>query len=395
MKSRTRQISHACSVRGRASGFAALVGSALLCWGSPGAAQGPCDGTPGRWGRPARVEVAVLAAEGALAGPAIDDLRESLEGDLAEIERPLRRAVGETGSATLFVPVPGAGLQLALRAGSGDPAEGEALLLARLGVGGVEPREGRGEYPSFVCDQLAAHGAEVAVLLHLSNGGAILKLVLGQPCMELGSRTVMLAASGSAEERASAYATALHDRLLELVAARYWSSLRLHGAEGLALSVDGEPVGRLPLEGPLCTSPGARAVLVAGDDGCDRLDSLEPGDVDWSPIPKACASTRPRVYTWVAAGLAGVTLAAAVVSQVQSSGLVDDSEQSLDRQEAIDLRASARSAAVRSNVLYGAAGALALGAVALFFFEDVGDGAAVTVQPLPEGGGVAALSGTF
>ena len=79
---------------------------------------------------------------------------------------------------------------------------------------------------------------------------------------------------------------------------------------------------------------------------------------------------RKRVWTWVAAGTAAVTLGVAIGLGVSAKS---DNDTFFDlpptAKNGADLESSGRAKALGSNVMYGVAGALAATSVVLFFFE--------------------------
>ena len=89
-----------------------------------------------------------------------------------------------------------------------------------------------------------------------------------------------------------------------------------------------------------------------------------------APGPKVSPTRRPRVFTWVAAGVAGAALAAGIAYGLAARSASDDLRRAehggADAQRLAD---SASSRARKANILYGAAAAAGAAGVTLFFIE--------------------------
>ena len=392
---------------------------------TPGGSAGPaaeraaCSvGAHGWWGQAAAVQVAVLADS---ISPDLDELtdqevlaalelqrkiwssapvlREVLEEDLRDYKRIKRREVGGDSTVALFEVDENHLLEKDLARGEEELSrtERDRLLHARLGLSALRPEEGATEFPAWICERLVEHGAQLGVLAYLQSKGIVLKLVLAHPCMKLGSRAKVIEAPQGEAPPAEEFASALHDALVELLHQRYWASVQVEGPKGMVLLIDGETAGRLPLDGPVCTTPGARKLSVRGEQGCDTKGAIEPGDSFWSVEPRSCEleSHEPRIYTWVTAGLAVALAGAAVASHLWAADLRSQAELvDEDRKRALALRSDAQNVAMCANLLYGAAGAAALSSVLLFFLEG-SDSPEVACWPAYDGSTMVGLAGHF
>ncbi len=385
------------AISGLVFGGVAAAGPKASAGKGPGKAR--CAEASTRWwGRPAKVQVAVVADSIAadlteltnkklmteLEGlrtlwSYADDIRDTLEGDLTELRRT------KAGKKPLpihpFEVDEKHRLEKELLKAGGDlpRVQRNQLLHGVLGLNGATPAQSR-MYPSWICEKLDAHRSDVGVVVYLRDKGAVLKMVLAKPCMELGTRTVVIEPEGGEPGKAEAYVTALHDALLGLLDARYWAEIKVEGPKGSTVVLDGVTVGQLPLAGPLCTAPGRHTLHARHEEeGCAWKEGLEPGDGVWVVQPGSCerglaAAAPARFYTWIAAGASVVLAGAAVASHFSATGLLHDAESmDSDRGGSISLREDARSAAIRANALYVAAGATAVAATVLFFTEGRGD----------------------
>jgi tetratricopeptide (TPR) repeat protein len=89
-----------------------------------------------------------------------------------------------------------------------------------------------------------------------------------------------------------------------------------------------------------------------------------------APGPKKSPAHRPRVFTWVAAGVAAGTLAAGIAYGLAARNASDDLRRTEHGSpEAQRLADSASSRARTANILYGVAGAAGAVGVTLFFVE--------------------------
>ncbi len=212
---------------------------------------------------------------------------------------------------------------------------------------------------------------------------------LGQLADAVESYSAYLASAPDAPDRAavSARVLALRARLpLE-------ASLRISVEPPASVAIDGEPAGLSPVSARL--RPGSHQVR-ATQDGYQPLErevELAPGarvQLELSLValvppvaateraPEAAvrdtvppAKTQPRRWTYVAAGLAAVCLAAGVTFGVSAhqaqETLKDGTRRSAEQVQQVYDTAVARSAA--ANGFYAAAGVAGAAAVTLFFLE--------------------------
>lgn len=312
-------------------------------------------------------------------------LRETVAEDLGEYARR-----GQDGREhTLFVVAEEPLLEQALLqpgqapAGGATGAEQERLLRARLGLGGPAAEEGA-LFPGWVCDRLQEQQAQLGVLVYLQPRAVVVKLVLARPCLLIGRK---------AEESVTDHVRSVQNGLREVLDRSYRAYLQVAGASGLALVLDGETVGRLPLKEPVETVPGVHELRAQGDLLCDRVDKeLMPGENLWAPNPCA-APQSSRLPLWIAAGATVGLGAAGVISHLDALSLTDEADSAKVRAGAIELRGQARDAALRTNVLYGAASA-ALVTTALLYLLDRPSTPTVAVSPAPQGAAVL-VAGSF
>ncbi|MCB9522766.1 MAG: PEGA domain-containing protein [Myxococcales bacterium] len=110
------------------------------------------------------------------------------------------------------------------------------------------------------------------------------------------------------------------------------------------------------------------------------------------PAPARRTSTKPAaIFAFVVGGLA---VTGGVLAGMQADGKAEDFNKSLDRREKMDLRDEAEGWALGSNIAYGV-GATAIVVGAVLWAMDDSDGYAASVAPLPEGGAIVGLGGTF
>jgi len=169
--------------------------------------------------------------------------------------------------------------------------------------------------------------------------------------------------------------------------------------EGGQVLVDGEPVGQTPLERRLAIgshrvqvrvgdrhSPAQRVTVFVDQTASVKVE-LPPAGVTLPPRAKPdrpAAPPRPRprrrLWTWIAAGSA--VLVAGIAAGVWASAESDYGEweetaddPAADEQRLTDLQDRVQRKEVAAWVLFGTAGALAAGAVTLFFLEGKASGA--------------------
>ena len=151
--------------------------------------------------------------------------------------------------------------------------------------------------------------------------------------------------------------------------------------------VDGEPAGQTPLERPLAIgshrvqvrvgdrrSPEQRVTVFVDRAARVKL-TLPPVQTSQDrPAEPPSHHPRRRLWTWVAAG--GAVVIAGVAAGVWASAESDfgeweetADEPAADEQRLADLQDSVQRKEVAAWVLFGTAGALAAGAVTLFFLE--------------------------
>jgi hypothetical protein len=226
--------------------------------------------------------------------------------------------------------------------------------------------------------------------------------LLGRIQLYLGANHSTLGKRGAARE---AFRRALiHDPALSISPKRFKAATvalfravraTMHGAllvtasrEGL-VDVDRKTMGNTPLRIQLPI--GRHRVVVRGPDGAVwhrgevviRHDTTSPvhaapvraAEPDLTPVyrPRAAGSDRApqgRVWTWVAAGGAVVSLGAAIGLVV--AGHADNEEywdEATDRQTGARLEDSGRAKQRAGQVLFGVAGALAVTSVVLYLLE--------------------------
>lgn len=206
---------------------------------------------------------------------------------------------------------------------------------------------------------------------------------LGQLADAVDSYTAYLAAAPDAPDRA-----AVTSRVRELRARLpLEASLRISVEPPAPVAVDGEPAGTSPVSVRL--TPGTHRVRAAQDgyQPLEREVELAPGgrvqlELSLVPIERApeaavhdrvapLPGTPPRRWTWVATGLAAVSLAAGITFGVSAhqaeDTLKDGTRRSPDQVQQVYDTAVARSNA--ANGFYAAAGIAGAAAIALFFLE--------------------------
>ena len=132
-------------------------------------------------------------------------------------------------------------------------------------------------------------------------------------------------------------------------------NLTLH--EGSAPEVMAPP----PLATTPDLAPSNPLPTAAGNLQSDKKAKLEP-------LPEP---SHPRLWTWVAAGAAGVALTGAIIEGVSANANANklQSTKPQDIQNRTSNYNAAKSQSLTANILYGVAGAAGAGAVALFFIE--------------------------
>ena len=209
---------------------------------------------------------------------------------------------------------------------------------------------------------------------------------LGQLADAVDSYTAYLSAAPDAPDRA-----AVVSRIQELRARLpLEASLRISVEPPSPVAVDGEPAGTSPVSVRL--APGTHRVRAAQDgyQPLEREVELAPGGrvqlelslVPLVPVERApeaavhdrvapLPKTQPRRWTWVATGLAAVSLAAGITFGVSAhqaeDTLKDGTPRSPDQVQQVYDTAVARSNA--ANGFYAAAGIAGAAAIALFFLE--------------------------
>jgi tetratricopeptide (TPR) repeat protein len=209
---------------------------------------------------------------------------------------------------------------------------------------------------------------------------------LGQLADAVDSYNAYLAAAPDAPDRAAVGA-----RIEELRARLpLEASLRISVEPPSPVAVDGVPAGTSPVSVRL--APGTHRVRAAQDgyQPLEREVELAPGGrvqlelslVALAPLERApeaavhdrvapLPKTQPRRWTWVATGLAAVSLAAGITFGVSAhqaqDTLKDGTRRSPDQVQQVYDTAVARSNA--ANGFYAAAGIAGAAAIALFFLE--------------------------
>jgi len=152
--------------------------------------------------------------------------------------------------------------------------------------------------------------------------------------------------------------------------------------------VDGERVGATPLEG-VPVAAGSRAVRVEDAEGRSWEDTIEiaVGRTMVVDVRLGASSGIDPLWFWLTAGTAG----ALAVGGAATGGYVlslkdeyDDPATSSARRD--EIKSSGDPLRVATDALFGAAGAVALGALTLLLFTDFsgGEGAEADVRPLAE-----------
>ena len=162
---------------------------------------------------------------------------------------------------------------------------------------------------------------------------------------------------------------------------------------GAEVLVNGTPAGNAPMSKPL--SPGVYAVEVRHP----RTGAVHKEQVTVTAGKTARVSARlvvavkkppparKRIWTWVAAGTAAVSLGVAIglgVSAKSDHKAYGDAPTTFE--EGADLESSGRGKALGSSIMFGVAGAAAATSVVLFFLEGRGGerrAASVSVVPGP------------
>ncbi len=111
-----------------------------------------------------------------------------------------------------------------------------------------------------------------------------------------------------------------------------------------------------------------------------------------APAPRSRPSLKPwAVFSFVVGGLA---VTGGVLAGMQANDKADEFNGSVDRREKLGLKDDAENWALGANVAYGI-GATAIVVGGLLWAMDPGDGYAASISPLPEGGAMVGLGGTF
>jgi tetratricopeptide (TPR) repeat protein len=166
--------------------------------------------------------------------------------------------------------------------------------------------------------------------------------------------------------------------------------IRLTGAPpGADVHVDGKPAGLTPLPDEVYLMPGSHSVEVtaAGYLPFEQSLPLDAGDHPTVTVrlrtrqavapraalvpPPPAREPRRRVWSWVLTGAAAAALGVAVTFSVLAKNAYDDylTAPDLSRDEYYSRRSSIEHKELAANISYGVAGALAVGAVVLFFVE--------------------------
>ena len=170
------------------------------------------------------------------------------------------------------------------------------------------------------------------------------------------------------------------------------SGIRLSGAPpGAEVRIDGERVAQPPVDDEIYLLPGRHRVKVSleGFLTFEQALQLEPGDhpavtvrlrpreehvgprTDQLP-PPAPPPPRRRVWTWVLTSAAAAALGVAVAFSILAKNEYDDYTNlatQMTKDQYWDRRSSIEHKELGANICYGAAGALAVGALVLFFVE--------------------------
>lgn len=159
----------------------------------------------------------------------------------------------------------------------------------------------------------------------------------------------------------------------------YALALSLEGyepvAEDVALTLAASRVLDVVLR-PAVAKPSAGAAAAGTAAGAKAAPDLAPAPQRAAPVPIAPAQApskreRPRVYTWIAAGVAAAAVATGAYFGAQAKQDQDalKSMSAPDGSQAQRYASSARSNATKANALYVAGGVAAAAGVTLFFVE--------------------------
>lgn len=285
---------------------------------------------------------------------------------------------------------------------SGAPqVHGDATAVAKAHFKAATEAYKRADYTTAINEFEAAYATKPAPVLRYNLAQCFERL--GDIPNALKSYRQYLHESPAAEDRATVQVAIgnLEKRLQE----RGVQQLLIYSEPpAAAVSIDGVPRGTSPTSSEL--GPGVhrihlelpgyvaadRQVTISADKSLEVDLALQrqglppPASVDLGPrepasperalpavqqpVPVATPAARPRVFTWVAAGVAGAATLGAValgLSANQSASTLTSGPHS--HAEAQSLYDAAQGKARAANVLYGAAGVAGVAAVTLFVVE--------------------------
>lgn len=302
----------------------------------------------------------------------------------------------------------------------------DALARAHFSAGSSYYEQGRYEE--------ALHEFEEATRLASDRTRPLMIFNLGQTQERLGHLTDAIASFQAYRDSlapGAADRALVEERIRNVQARLDATAIVLTVSEaGARVLVDGEERGTTPLAGPLRVTPGAHEIRVERE-GFQPLSirvSVEPGQrleteatlVAIPPPPEPAPVPPPppprqrpsrpapppeppgRLYTWIAAGVAGAAAVGGGVLGVLALGerdAADEAASQRDRDTYDQSKSSAEDFSLFADIAFGAAVLGAGAAVILYFVE--GDAPRATTREtaatplvLPDGGGVA-VTGWF
>ena len=146
---------------------------------------------------------------------------------------------------------------------------------------------------------------------------------------------------------------------------------------GALVAVDERSLGQTPVAAPLSLQPGRHRLSVRGE-GYIPFESevqVEAGvttaaHADLRRATEYRAVSGGRLFTWITAGLAGVSLIASIVFGIKAAGQEADArDDMLSTMEQLDMLGEAEDTARISDIFLGGAVVLGVGSVILWFLE--------------------------
>jgi tetratricopeptide (TPR) repeat protein len=215
-----------------------------------------------------------------------------------------------------------------------------------------------------------------------------------------------LEASPRADDRA-----AIESRIQNLQSRLDATRIAITSSEtGASVLVDGTAIGTTPLAESVRVTPGVHEIRVekdgfhafslrvtvpVGEEVEAEANLVSEAEPD---VAAPAAVPGPRVYTWVAAGIAGAALVGGTVLGLLALSSRDDANGLAHGERAAydDARSSAESLALFSDVAFGVAAAAGVTAVVLFVIEPGWGESEVAIAPTALAGGSGlSLTGAF